>query len=326
MTPFTWALVQLFSRVLHKLGPPGAVSQVTEEDIKQMIELGQEAGTIQETEKDMIDSIFKFTDVKVGAVMIPRTEMFCVELTTDLDQLVELSIQNGYSRMPVYKGSQDNIVGIINTRDLLAIWKNRDLIVVKDLLHKPHFVPETMRADRLLRELQRGHIQMAIVVDEYGGTAGLVTLEDLVEEIVGEIRDEYDMDERLIVKKADGSFEAEAGVSLDEVNDTLSFHLTPKGEVASLGGYLTEKVGRVPKSNRVIEDPEAVFTVLEASDKRVIKVKIVKREIPLPASDSTETTVVPKRRKKRIKLPAAVEEAVPSVEIKPEPSQEQESK
>jgi CBS domain containing-hemolysin-like protein len=241
--------------------------------------------------------------------MIPRTEMICVDINTDLDKLVDLIIQNGYSRMPVYTGNVDNIVGIINTRDLLSIWKNRDLIVIRDLLHKPYFAPETMRVDRLLREFQRGKIHMAIVVDEYGGTAGLVTLEDLVEEIVGEIRDEYDVDEQVLKKNEDGSWVAEAGVSLDEVNDTLGIHLAPKGDVSSLGGYVTEKTGRVPKRDRVVEDKEAVFTVLDANDKKVIRIKIAKREVPL-SEPEPEVAAVPKRRKKRVKLPQPVEQKI----------------
>jgi putative hemolysin len=307
MTPFTWTLVQIFHRLLPRMGHL-TLSQVTEEDIKQMMEMGQEAGTIQENEKNMIDSIFKFSDTQVNAVMIPRTEMVCVDINTDLDKLVDLIIQNGYSRMPVYTGNVDNIVGIINTRDLLSIWKNRDLIVIKDLLHKPYFAPETMRVDRLLREFQRGKIHMAIVVDEYGGTAGLVTLEDLVEEIVGEIRDEYDVDEQILKKNEDGSWVAEASVSLDEVNDTLGIHLTPKGDVSSLGGYVTEKTGRVPKRDRVVEDKEAVFTILDANEKKVIRIKIVKRDMPLPEPESE--VVVPKRRKKRVKLPQPVEQKI----------------
>jgi putative hemolysin len=307
MTPFTWTLMQVFNLLLRRMGP-STVSQVTEEDIKQMMEMGQEAGTIQENEKNMIDSIFKFSDTQANAVMIPRTEMVCVDINTDLDKLVDLIIQNGYSRMPVYKGNVDNIVGIINTRDLLSIWKNRDLIVIKDLLHKPYFAPETMRVDRLLREFQRGKIHMAIVVDEFGGTAGLVTLEDLVEEIVGEIRDEYDVDEQVLQKNEDGSWVAEANVSLDEVNDTLGIHLTPKGDVSSLGGYVTEKTGRVPKRSRVVEDKEAVFTILDANEKKVIRIKIVKRDMPLPEPEPE--AAAPKRRKKRVKLPQPVEQKI----------------
>jgi len=244
--------------------------------------------------------------------------MVCVDIDTDLDRLVDIIIQNGYSRMPVYKTTVDNIVGIINTRDLLSIWKNKSLIVVKDLLHKPYFAPETMRVDRLLREFQRGNLHMAVVVDEFGGTAGLVTLEDLVEEIVGEIRDEYDVEEKLIQKQDDGSWLAEASVSLDEVNDILGIHLAPKGDVSSLGGYVTEKTGRVPKKNRVIEDVEAVFTILDASEKKVNRIRVVKREFPLDVETVVEAPAPRKRRKKKIKLPNAPEETAKTVESKPE--------
>lgn len=301
MTPFTWVLVKGLSRFVRKVGSAAAVSQVTEEDIKQMMEMGEQAGTIQEDEKDMIDSIFRFSDTPVNKVMIPRTQMVCVDINTNLDQLVDIIIQNGYSRMPIYKGTVDNIVGIINTRDLLAIWKNRELIILKDLAHKPYFVPESMRVDRLLREFQKGKIHMAIVVDEFGGTAGLVTLEDLIEEIIGDIKDEYDVEDKQIVKQADGSWIAEAAVSLNDVNETLGLHLMPKGEVTSLGGYVMERTGKVPRKGLIVEDREAVYTVLESSEKRVTRLKIVKREVPL--ENEPEYVPAPRRRKRRIKVP-----------------------
>ena len=136
LTPFTWALVHMFGMFISKVSHP-SVSVVTEEDIKQIIEMGQASGTIQKDEQKMIQSIFKFTDTKVNELMVPRTEMFCVNINTDLDQLLDVVVKNGYSRMPVYKGSLDNIVGIINSRDLLSIWRNRELIVIQDLLRKP---------------------------------------------------------------------------------------------------------------------------------------------------------------------------------------------
>ena len=287
------------------------ISHVTEEDIKHMIEVGRQDGTIQETEQTMIHSVFKFSDTKVNEVMIPRTDMFCVDIKTELNILVDLAIQTGYSRMPVYKGSLDNIVGIIHTRDLLSIWRNQELIVVQDLVRKPYFIPETMRVDRLLQEFRRGKMHMAIIVDEYGGTSGLVTLEDLVEEIVGEIRDEYDMDEeKPILKQEDGSYLIEANVPLDEVNETLGVHLTPKGEVTSLGGYLTEKAGKVPKKGRVIDEYETTTTIIDADEKKIIKVKMVKKDVPYPPPPE-EPKAPPKPRKKRAKPPAEEAAEVP---------------
>ncbi len=306
LTPLTWAFGKFVTLLLPSLGQASLV-QVTEEDVKQLIEMGQKAGTIQEEEQKMIHSIFKFTDTQVKDVMIPRTEMFCVDIATPLEKLLDLVVQNGYSRVPIYKGVVDNIVGSINTRDLLSIWKNHDLIVLQDLLRKPYFVPESMRVDRLLREFRKGRFHMAIVVDEYGGTAGLVTLEDLVEEIVGEIRDEHETEEdKAITRLEDGSWVIEADVALDEVNEALGLHLTPKGEVASLGGYLMETLGKMPRKGRVVEDREAIFKILEASEKSVVKVKVTKRKVPLVSVEAEEgSPAAPKPRRKKIKTPVA---------------------
>jgi putative hemolysin len=295
MKPITWSLARMIYRYFPKLSA-GTVSSVTEEDVKHLLEIGEKAGTIQEEEKKMIHSIFKFTDTKVGEVMVPRTDMFIVDIQTPIEKLIDLVIQNGYSRVPVFKGTRENIVGILHSRDLLSIWKHRELIVLQDLLHKPFFVPETMRVERLLREFKHGKMHLAVVVDEYGGIAGLVTLENLVEEIVGDIRDETDQEEeKAIQKQEDGSWIIEAGAPLNDVNDAVGIHLEPKGEVTSLGGYLSEKCGRVPKKGRAVQDREAVFSILEASDRKVSKVKVVKREVPLPEKKEP----VPGRSKKR---------------------------
>jgi putative hemolysin len=279
------------------------VSQVTEEDIKHLIEVGRQDGTIREDEQDMIHSVFKFSDTTVNQLMIPRTEMFCVDLKIELTALLDMAIQTGYSRVPVYKGNVDNIIGIIHTRDLLSIWRNQGLIVIQDLLRKPYFVPETMRVDRLLREFRRGKIHMAIVVDEYGGTSGLVTLEDLVEEIIGEIKNEHEPEDKSIVRQEDGSYVIEAGTPLDEINETLGVHLTPQGEVTTLGGYLTEINGKVPKKERVIDEYEITSTILEADEKKVIKVRMVKKDVPYPP-EIEEKPVAPKPRKRRAKASA----------------------
>lgn len=300
LSPITWTFGKFVAVFLPRLGQ-GSLVQVTEEDVKQLIEMGHKAGTIQDEEQKMIHSIFKFTDTQVKQVMIPRTEMFCVDIATPMEKLLDLVVQNGYSRVPVYKGNMDKIVGIVHTRDLLSIWKHHDLIVIQDLLRKPYFVPETMRVDRLLREFRRGRFHMAMVVDEYGGTAGLVTLEDLVEEIIGEIKDEHEAEEeKAIARQSDGSWVIEADLALDEVNEALKIHLVPKGEVASLGGYLMEVAGKVPRKGRVIEDKEASFKILDATETSVLKVKAIKRKTPL-VPPTGEASAVPKSRKKKAK-------------------------
>ena len=303
--PFTVGMARILIFFIPSLAN-ATVSQVTEEDIKHLIEVGRQDGTIREDEQDMIHSVFKFSDTTVNQLMIPRTEMFCVDLKIDLNALLDMAIQTGYSRVPVYKGNVDNIVGIIHTRDLLSIWRNQGLIVVQDLLRKPYFVPETMRVDRLLREFRRGKIHMAIVVDEYGGTSGLVTLEDLVEEIIGEIKNELESEDKSIVRQEDGSYVIEAGTPLDEINETLGTHLTPQGEVTTLGGYLTEINGKVPKKERVIDEYEITSTILEADEKKVIKVKVIKKDVPYPPE--AEEKPAPKPRKRRVKQPAPAQE------------------
>jgi putative hemolysin len=317
LSPLTWAFGKFVALFLPGLGQASLV-QVTEEDVKQLIEMGQKAGTIQEEEQKMIHSIFKFTDTQAKQVMIRRTDVFSVDIAMPLEKLLDLVVQNGYSRVPVYKGSPDNIVGIIHTRDLLSIWKNHELIVVQDLLRKPYFVPETMRVDRLLREFRRGRFHMAIVVDVYGATAGLVTLEDLVEEIVGEIKDEHEAEEeKAVTKLPDGSWVIEADVALDEVNEALGLHLTPKGEIASLGGYLMEALGKLPRKGRVVEDREAIFKILEASDKSVVKVKVTKRKTPLPVPETEEVApAAPKARRKKMKAPSAENSTSETTDLK----------
>ena len=309
LNPVTWTFGKFVAVFFPKLGQASLV-QVTEEDVKQLIEMGKKSGTIQEDEQKMIHSIFKFTDTKANEVMIPRTDMFAVDITQPFEKLLDIMVQYGYSRVPAYKGNLDNIVGILHTRDLLSIWQHKELIVIQDLLRKPHFVPASMRADVLLRDFRRGKYHMAIVVDEYGGTAGLVTLEDLVEQIVGQIRDEHDSGEdKPIAQLIDGSYVVEADMPLDEVNPALGLKLTPKGEVASLGGYVLELAGKVPKKGRVIEDREAVFRIVEANEKSVLRVKVTKRKTPLPIEDETPA-VAPKPRKRKPKASPA--EGVPA--------------
>jgi Mg2+/Co2+ transporter CorC len=194
-------------------------------------------GTIEAAERRMIDSIFRFSDKKVGDVMLHRTDMTSIDLASPIESVVDLAVQTGYSRIPVFKGNRDNIVGVLHTRDLLSVWKHRELIVLHDVVRPPFFVPKSMPVDHLLREFQKGRFHMAIVVDEYGGTAGVVTLEDLVEEIIGDIRDEHEAEEeKPIVRNEDGSFTVEAGTPLEKVNEIIGMRLVPKGEVAKSGG------------------------------------------------------------------------------------------
>ncbi len=274
LKPFTWTINWIIRHLV-----PGFNSAVrgwvTEDDIKVIMEMGQQSGVIEEKENKMIQSIFRLGDTRLSEVIIPRTEMACIRIEDSLDQIFEKVNLTGYSRIPIYQNDLDHIVGILYTRDLISLWKNKELVILQDILRKPFFVPETMRADQLLEEFRRGKIHMAIVVDEYGGTAGLVTMEDLLEKIVGNIQDEYDVEnDRSLLKQEDGSYLVEAQISLGEINDRLGIHLVSSGEVSSLGGYLIEKIGKVPRKGRVIQEPEATLKVMESDEKKVIQVRI----------------------------------------------------
>jgi magnesium and cobalt transporter len=177
----------------------------------------------------------------------------------------------------------------------LSVWKHRELIVLQDILRPPFFVPASMPVDRLLREFQKGRFHMAVVVDEYGGTAGVVTLEDLVEEIIGDIRDEHEVEEeKPIVRNEDGSYTVEAGAPLDKVNEIMGLKLEPKGKVASLGGYVVELAGKVPKKGRSLSDDQAEFTVIEADARKIDKIRVVKLEAIPPKPETPK-----KARKKK---------------------------
>jgi CBS domain containing-hemolysin-like protein len=294
ISPFTWFL-NAFLRALLPRSADSSASVVTEEDIKLDLEMGVKSGAIEAGERKMIDSIFRFSDKKVGQVMLPRTEMTAVDMASPVEAVVDLAVQTGFSRVPVYKGNRDNIVGVLHTRDLLSVWKHRELIVLQDILRPPFFVPASMPVDRLLREFQKGRFHMAVVVDEYGGTAGVVTLEDLVEEIIGDIRDEHEVEEeKPIVRNEDGSYTVEAGAPLDKVNEIMGLKLEPKGKVASLGGYVVELAGKVPKKGRSLSDDQAEFTVIEADARKIDKIRVVKLEAIPPKPETPK-----KARKKK---------------------------
>jgi len=220
---------------------------VTEEEIMTMVDAGEEGGAIEQDAKDMIYSIFQLDDTLAREVMIPRIDVLAFEEHTSLEEATDGLLGSGYSRAPVYRGSIDNVVGLVYVKDLLAAWREggEDKAVGK-LMREPYFVPEAKLVDDLLEEMQDRRVQMAIVVDEYGGTAGVVTIEDIVEEIIGEIRDEYDQAEQVRFEQVrEGEFIFSGGIDLDDVNDITGAEL-PKETSDTLGGFIYSRLGRVP--------------------------------------------------------------------------------
>ena len=247
---------------------------VSEEEIKQMAEVGHEEGAIEEEEKEYIHAIFEFGDTVVREVMVPRPDMIVADMNSSLDDILDLVIRHGFSRIPVYRGSPDEIVGVVYAKDVLRHLRNkRTDRTLTDIARKPFFVPESKRVSDLLKDMQRNTFHLAIVVDEYGSVAGLVTLEDLLEEIVGEIADEYDREEPSVEPAGSNRFRVNARLPVDELNELLDVNL-PNEEWDTVGGLMLGMLGRLPGQGETVELENLRFTAERVQGRRIAKVVI----------------------------------------------------
>jgi putative hemolysin len=249
-----------------------AQPELTEEELRTLVDVGASEGVVEREEREMIHKVFELEDTLVRSVMVPRTDMFCLDVTTPADRILPGIRENLHSRVPVYEGSIDVIVGILYARDLLPYV--RGLPADFDLrahLHPPYFVPESKRADVLLQEFQAKKLQLAIVVDEYGGTAGLVTIEDLLEELVGEISDEYDEPERLIQRVDANTFRVAGKLPIDELNAATGLRISNE-TYDTVGGWVLDLFGRVPRRGEQVATPELTVTVEKVERTRVVEV------------------------------------------------------
>lgn len=253
---------------------------VTEEEIRMMVDVGEEKGTIDEDEKNMINNVFEFNDKIVSEIMVPRTEIFAIDMEMSIAEVIdELSEDLRYSRIPVYEDSIDKIKGIVYIKDILLSTKNKNT-KIKRLMKEAHFVPETIAVNELFDDLRRNRKQIAIVIDEYGGTSGIVTMEDILEEIVGEIFDEYDRVEKSIEKIDENTVIFYGNVAIYEVEDALGIEIK-EGDYDTLSGYLVDELGRIPTEkdkNLEIETNNAIYKIEAIEDKHIIKVKACKVE------------------------------------------------
>ncbi len=250
---------------------------VTEEEIRLLVKMGEEEGVIEETERQMIHSIFEFGDTVAREIMVPRIDIVCVEDTAPLDEILRVILAEGHSRIPVYHESVDHIVGVVHVKDLLSHLKaGRHTVPANEIMRPPFFVPEGKRLDELFREMRRKMIHMAIVVDEYGGTAGLVTVEDLLEEIVGPIHDEYDVEEKLVEIINERVARVDGRMNIEEVNDLLGLALPP-GEVDTVGGFVYTVLGHVPTQGETVTYDGVEICVERLEGQRIAKVRITKR-------------------------------------------------
>lgn len=289
LTPLLTLLQMLSMRISRVVGVH-VVSQVTEEEIKTLVDAGSETGTIDDEEKEMIFSVFKFGDTLAREVMVPRIDMVAMNIHTSLKEALDIIIKAGHSRIPVYEDSIDEIKGLLYAKDLLAVWqKGEETTHLAALLRAPYFVPESKKAADLLEEFQTRKVHLAIVVDEYGGTAGLVTLEDLLEEIVGEIRDEYDLlEEEDYQRISDTEYICDAGLDLDDLNELLEISLSTD-ESDTLGGYIFNVLGEVPEVGAKIEKEGVIMEVLTLNGRRIQKVRVTRVENTPVAAETVET-------------------------------------
>jgi len=247
-------------------------SENIEKEIQQLIDEGEQAGLISEDEGEMIQGIFSFRDTIAREIMVPRTDAVYARAETSTADVIQLIIQSGHSRIPIYQDSIDNIIGTLHAKDLLKYWGSDD-VDLRAIIRSPYFIPESKKISEVLEDLRDNKSHMAIVVDEYGGTAGILTLEDIIEEIIGDVMDEYDADVKLIVEHDDGSITVHARLDVEELEDFLDVKL-PEGKFESVGGFVISLVGRVPGVNERIVFENMEMVIEAASNRKIEKIRI----------------------------------------------------
>ena len=251
-------------------------TRLSEEDLKEVLEASTISGAIDRAEHELIKSILEFTDTTVKEIMVPRPDVVALDITMPRDVLVRKVIDEGYSRLPVYRESIDNIIGIIYSKDLLSLLEHRDLILLQDIIRPVFFVPESKKISQLLREFQQKKAHLAIVTDENGGTEGIITMEDIMEEIVGEIHDEYDEVSKAIEPAKDGSVIVDARLSVSDFNSQFVTDLPEAPEYETLAGFMQKVLGRLPEIGESIAFQEFQFTILSKTARRIRQVRVVR--------------------------------------------------
>lgn len=259
---------------------------LTEEELKMLVEAGEEEGVIEVEEKEMIHSIFDFTDTVARQVMKPRTDIHAAPVTSSLDELLDVITSTGHSRIPIYEENVDNIVGVVHAKDLLPVLKQtKRSFDMREVMREAYYIPESKEVNELLAEFKRGNIQMAIVRDEYGGTAGLVTVEDLLEEIVGEIRDEYDIEEPLIQIIDTDHAVVNARMSVDELNEQMGLNIPETEDYETFGGFIFDLFGHQPVEDETISYNNLDFTVTKVENGRIHSISITRVQRPEPEEE-----------------------------------------
>jgi putative hemolysin len=260
----------------------GPRSFVSEEEIKHLAKKGRREGVLDQTEVAIIHGVFDLADTPVRKVMVSRPKIFGIDVDTPASDVGRLIVESGFSRIPVYEDSIDSVLGLVYAKDVLRVLERREAVVVRRLLHSVPFVPETKKVGSLLKELQRRRTHMAVVVDERGSVSGLVTLEDILEEIVGEIRDEYDWEERPVERLRDGSMVVEGTLSAAELREDYGIPLPESAEFETVAGFMLDRLGSVPKGGEVVGLGGWRLTIVDVEGHRVSKVKVERLRAPGP--------------------------------------------
>jgi len=287
--PISAVLAAAARRVALLLAPgdPQAVQSgpfLTEDDLARLVGLAPEAGQPQEPAHKLLQGVMQFQDTVVRDVMLPRTRMLAVDVDTAADEVTRIFARHGFTRLPVYQGSLDSVVGTIFMTDVLAAHAGGTVLNIRQVMRRPYFVPEFMKVEDLLREFQKRRMHMAIVVDEFGGTSGLVTLQDVVEEIVGDVRDEKSVTEQSVREIDANTWTMDGRTSIDAVNSATGEELPYDGGYETLGGFLITRMGRLPAPGNVHRHGRLIFRVKEADERRVVKVQVERATDPQPST------------------------------------------
>ncbi len=262
----------------------GGRKKITEEEIQEIMAAGEEEGLINEEENAMIRSILEFRDTVVREVMVPRTDMACISSDAAVKEILSAIIACGHSRMPVYEDTVDNIIGVVYAKDLLKYWgMDAETIKLKNIMRAPYFVPETKNLEELLQEFKRKRVHIAIVIDEYGGTSGLVTIEDVLEQIVGDIQDEYDLEEEWIIREPDGSLLVDGRFPVEDLEDQVGIEIE-REKFDTVSGLIYHLTGRIPDTGEEIDGGPIRLVIVDADERKIKKVLVIKK------SEETEET------------------------------------
>ncbi len=279
LSPVIWVVERVSPS--FGVGKDAAEPAVTEEEIKEWIDVGKEEGTIEQDEKEMLYSVLEFGDTTAREIMTPRVDVILMEDTTGIGEAIRIFNETGFSRIPIYHEQIDNITGVLNVKDVFsAMVSQRKGISIIEIMYDPTFVPETKKIDDLLKELQVHRVQIAIVIDEYSSFVGIVTVEDILEELVGEIRDEYDKEEPGVQNISEGVYVLDAQMWVDDINDELGIQLPMDESYETVGGLLIDRLGHIPQhpGEKVeIEAGRITLVVMQMHGRRIVKIKCIVR-------------------------------------------------